>query len=41
MYEEFIMQLLIYAKAISILAKEYLAMSLITPLRLQEILDEY
>ena len=40
MYEEFIMQLCIYAKAIRILAKGYLPISLITPLRLQEILDK-
>ena len=33
MYEEFIMQLCIYAKAIRILAKGYLPISLITPLR--------
>ena len=40
MYEEFIMELCIYAKAIRILAKGYLPISLITPLRLQDILDE-
>ena len=40
MYEEFIMQLHIYAKAIKILAKVYLPISLIIPLRLQGILDE-
>ena len=40
MYEEFIMQLCIYAKAIRILAKGYLPISLITSLRLQNILDE-
>ena len=34
------MQLCIYAKAIRILAKGYLSISLITPLRLQNILDE-
>ena len=34
------MQLCIYAKAIRILAKGYLPISLITPLRLQGILDE-
>ena len=40
MYEEFIMQLCIYMKVIGILAKWYLPISLITPLRLQNILDE-
>ena len=40
MYEEFIMQLHIYAKAIRILAKGYLLISLITPSRLKEILDK-
>ena len=40
MYEEFIVQLCIHAKAIRILAKGYLPISLITPLRLQNILDE-
>ena len=40
MYEEFIMQLCIYAKAIRILAKGYLPISLITLLRLQEIMDD-
>ena len=37
-YNEFISQLHIYAKAIRILAKGYLPISLITPLRLKEIL---
>ena len=40
MYEEFIMQICIYTKAKRILAKGYLPILLITPLRLQEILDE-
>ena len=40
MYEGFIMQLHMYAKAISILAKGYLLISVITPLRLQEILNK-
>ena len=39
MYEEFIMHLPIYTKAVRILAKGYLTISLITPLRLH-ILDE-
>ena len=38
-YNEFISQLRIYAKAVRILAKGYLPISLITPLKLQEILD--
>ena len=38
-YIEFILQLQIYAKAIRILVKGYLHISLITPLKLQEILD--
>ena len=38
-YEEFIMQLCMYVKAIRILAKGFLSISLITPLKLQEILD--
>ena len=38
-YNEFISQLWIYAKAVRILAKGYLPISLITPLKLQEILD--
>ena len=40
MYEEFRMQLYIYTKAIRILVTGYLPISLITPLRLQEILDK-
>ena len=40
MYEEFIMQLSIYVKAIRILAKGYLPITLITSLRLQKILDK-
>ena len=39
MYEEFIMQPHIYAKAIRTLAKGYSPISLITQLRLQEILE--
>ena len=39
MYKEFIMQLHIYASAIRILAKWYLTISLITPLKLKEILN--
>ena len=39
MYEEFIMKLCMYAKVIRILATGYLPISLITPLKLQEILD--
>ena len=39
MYDEFIMQLCIYYKVIRILAKGYLPISLITLLKLQEILD--
>ena len=39
MYEEFIMQLHLYAKAIGIQAKGYLPISLIKPLKLQEILN--
>ena len=39
MYAESIMQLCIYVKAIRILAKGYLPISLITPLKLQNILD--
>ena len=38
-YNEFILQLCIYAKAIRILAKGYLPISLVTPLKLKEILD--
>ena len=39
MYNEFISQLHIYVKAIRILAKGYLPILLITPLKLKEILD--
>ena len=39
MYKEFIMQLHIYPNAIRILAKGYLPISLITPLKLKEILN--
>ena len=39
MYKEFMMQLQMYAKVIRILAKGYLPISLITPLKLHEILD--
>ena len=38
-YNEFISQLQIYAKAVRILAKGYLSILLVTPLKLQEILD--
>ena len=38
-YNEFISQLCIYAKAVRILAKDYLPISLVTPLKFQEILD--
>ena len=38
-YNEFISLLCMYAKAVRILAKGYLQISLVTPLRLQEILD--
>ena len=38
-YNEFISQLHIYAKAVRILAKGYLPISLITPLKLQEIVN--
>ena len=38
-YNEFISQLRIYATAVRILAKGYLPISLITPLKLHEILD--
>ena len=38
-YNEFISHLCIYAKAVRILAKEYLQISLIMPLKLQEIID--
>ena len=37
-YNEFITQVQIYAKAVRILAKGYLPLSLITPYKLQEIL---
>ena len=40
MYKEFIVYLCMYAKAIRILAKGYLPICLITPLRLQEILNK-
>ena len=39
MYKEFITQLCIHAKAIQILAKGYLPILLIMPLKLKEILD--
>ena len=39
MYNEFIMQVHIYASALRILAKGYLCISLITPLKLKEILN--
>ena len=39
MYKEFVSQLYIYVKAIRILAKGYLPISLITSLKLKEILD--
>ena len=38
-YNEFILQLHIYAKTVRVLAKGYLPISLVTPLKLQEILD--
>ena len=38
-YNEFITQLHIYAKAIRVLAKGYLSISLITPYKLQEIIN--
>ena len=38
-YNEFISQLQIYAKAVRILAKGYLPISLVTPLKLQEIIS--
>ena len=40
-YNEFISQLRIYAKTVRILAKGYLQILLITPLKLQEILDSF
>ena len=39
LYKELITQLCIYAKAIRVLAKGYLPISLITPLKLKEILS--
>ena len=39
MYKDFIMHLTIYAHAIRILVKGYLSISLITPLKLKEILN--
>ena len=36
-YNEFILQLCIHAKAVRILAKGYLPISLVTPLKLKEI----
>ena len=39
MYKEFITQLHIHTKAIRILAKGYLPISLITPIKLKEILE--
>ena len=39
MYKEFIMQLYIYLTAVRILAKGYLPISVITPLKLKEILN--
>ena len=38
-YTKFILQLCIYAKAVRILAKGYLPISLVTPLKLKKILD--
>ena len=38
-YNEFISQLQIYAKAVRILAKGYLPISLVTPLKLQQIIS--
>ena len=38
-YNKFISQLRIYAKAVRVLAKGYLPISLVTPLKLKEILD--
>ena len=38
-YNEFITQLCIYTKAVRILAKGYLPISLITPYKLQEIIN--
>ena len=39
MYTEFMMQLCMYAKAIRILARRYLPILLVTPLKLEEILN--
>ena len=39
MYEEFILQLCMYAKDIRVLAKGYLPISLISPSKLREILN--
>ena len=39
MYNEFIIQLHMYAEVVRILANRYLPISLITPLKLKEILD--
>ena len=39
MYNEFIKQIHIYAKAVRILTKVYLPISLVTPLKMKEILD--
>ena len=38
-YNEFVLQLHIYAKAVRILAKGYFPILLVTPLKLKEILD--
>ena len=38
-YNKFISQLQIYAKAVRILAKGYLPISLVTPLKLQQIIS--
>ena len=40
-YNEFISQLHIYAKAVRIFAKGYLPILLITPLKLQEIINTF
>ena len=40
MYENFISQLKLYASAIRVLSKGYLPMSLLPPMKLQEILNE-
>ena len=39
MYNEFIKQLYMYAEAVRVLAKGYLPISPVTPLKLKEILD--